>query len=127
MLIVRNDPDIEALTDPELRRLVQALACPQAWFLIAQTGDSLDALSSELGFPILANRWTGIEFGYADFTPSFELLQEHAQWFEIVFVISDDGYGIEVFVPKAGSDSTLLAMCRAYAIAQGSAKEPQDL
>ena len=43
--------------------------------------------------------------------PTFELLEEHPGWYEIVFVISD-GFGWEVFIPKdADVDAQLLEMC----------------
>jgi hypothetical protein len=70
-----------------------------------------------MGFPILANRFTGIEFGQPGFIPSFEILVEHAHCYEMVFIISDDGYGIEVFIPKdLGIHPDLLAMCLQYAM-----------
>ena len=35
----------------------------------------------------------------------------------MVFIISDDGYGIEVWIPKTeGIDPDLLAMCKAFAV-----------
>jgi len=44
---------------------------------------------------------------------------EHAGCYEIVFVLSDDGYGAEVFAIKhPGVDQNLLAMYAAYAKAE---------
>ncbi|SFC17443.1 hypothetical protein SAMN05216344_110118 [Polaromonas sp. OV174] len=86
------------------------------YFLIVEPGDTLEAISTQLGFPILCNRWTGIAFGHAGFTPSWEVVQAHAHWYEMVFVISDDGFGVVVFIPKTeGINPELLAMCARYA------------
>ena len=42
-----------------------------------------------------------------------EVIQEHSDWYELVYVISDDGFGVVVFVPKHQStDAQLLAICR---------------
>ena len=87
------------------------------YFLIVEPGDSLQAINAQLGFNILTNRWTGIRFDQPGYTQSFEILDEHAGYYEMVFIISDDGFGIEVFIPKAeGVDPDLLAMCQRYAV-----------
>ena len=55
-------------------------------------------------------------FGSPAFAPSWELLEEHPRFYEIVYILSDDGFGVEVFVPKrADVPQELLAMCAAYA------------
>ncbi|CAM5797807.1 hypothetical protein [Rhizobacter fulvus] len=70
-------------------------------FIVIEPGDLLEAIDTALGFPIL--------------TRPFELLADHPDWYELVFVVSDDGYGIEVFISKAsGVDPRLLSMCSAH-------------
>jgi hypothetical protein len=71
-------------------------------FVVVGPGDSREALDRELGFPLDA----------------FETLEEHAGYYEIVYVVSDDGYGYEVFVPKRGPDldAELLAFCAQRAV-----------
>jgi len=50
-------------------------------------------------------------FGDVGFTPCFEALEEHARCYEMVFILNDDGYGIDIFIPKViGIDPELLAM-----------------
>ena len=45
------------------------------------------------------------------------MIEEHRSCYELVFIFSDDGYGIEIFVPKVdGIDPDLLAMCRQFAV-----------
>lgn len=86
------------------------------FFLVIEPGDALDAIDAQLGFLILANRITGIRFDEPGFWPSFEFVEEFPACFDMVFIISDDGFGIEVFVPKAdGVPPGLRIMCQRYA------------
>lgn len=112
MLILRDLVSIARLTDPEVRALIeqrlQALSefddCALeelVTFIVVEPGDTLYAVDASLGFPILDSR--------------FELIEEHAGYYEIVYVLSDDGFGIEVFVSKhPGVAPELIAMCIAH-------------
>ena len=112
MLVLRDRASIAQLQDPELRSLIEQRVVSLVefddydldqlvTFLVVEPCDSLEAIDDQLGFQILAG------------TP--ELLEEHSRWYEIVFVLSDDGYGIEVFIPKhPGVDPLLLAMCSTH-------------
>lgn len=132
MKIIRDPADACTITDPELRQLVEATIQglsedapydPEelGYFVIVEPGDSLVTINAQIGFDILANRWTGIRFDQPRYTQSFEVLEEHAGYFEMVFIISDDGFGIEVFIPKTegtdGIPADLLAMCARFATA----------
>ena len=129
MQVIRDPLEAASIADPELRTLVQKTIAalsedypydPDAlgYFVIVQPGDSLATINAQIGFDILANRWTGIRYDQPGYTQSFEVLDEHAGYFEMVFVLSDDGYGIEVFIPKTeGIDPDLHAMCQRYAVA----------
>ncbi len=126
MLVLRDRSSITQLSDPDLRGLieqrVQSLSefddcdlTELVAFLVIEPGDSLQDMDAQLGFSILSNRFDGTCFGDPDFTPSFDILEEHLGYYEIVFVMSDDGFGIEVFVPKhLGVPPELLAMCATY-------------
>ena len=127
MLVHRDPADATSIADPALRALVQKTVADLSedypydpdelgYFVIVEPGDRLETINAQIGFDILANRWDGITFGQPGFSPSFELIDEHAGYYEVVFVMDDSGYGIEVFVPKAaGIDPDLLAMCAKYA------------
>lgn len=127
MQIIRDPLEATNIADPELRTLVQKTIAALSedypydpdvlgYFVIVQPGDSLATINAQIGFDILANRWTGIRYDQPGYTQSFEVLDEHAGYYELVFVLSDDGFGIEVFIPKAdGVDPALLAMCQLYA------------
>ena len=115
MLVVR---DVQALTqadDPWLRALLARRTQTildnvdddyqlheLVTFVVVGPGDSREALNRELGFPLDA----------------FETLEEHAGYYEIVYVVSDDGYGYEVFVPKGDPaiDGDLQAFCAQRAV-----------
>jgi len=129
VLVLRDREAAVRLGDPLLRSLIlqriDALTeeCPDyaleqlVRFVIVEPGDRPESLAGQLGFHPLTNRWDGAPFGSPGFAPSFELAEEHGAWYELVFVLGDDGFGLEVFVPKApGVDPDLLALCAAYAV-----------
>ena len=127
MQTIRDPADAATITNLELRTCIEKTISDLSedyqydpdvlgYFLVVEPGDSIDAINAQLGFDILANKWTGIRFDQPGYTQSFEVLDEHAGFFEMVFIVSDDGFGIEVFIPKTGVDPELLAMCRKYAM-----------
>ena len=87
-----------------------------AHFLIVQAGDDDQSVSAELGFSILENLVDGARYGDPDFEPSWEWIMRHEGWFELVYVLSDDGFGWVVLVQDdEATDADLLAVCREYA------------
>lgn len=127
MRVIRAAEDVLELTEGEVCFLVQQRITMlsedepydpaiHGYFIVIEPHDATDAVDQRLGFSVLSNRWDGTHFGDPTFTPSFELIEEHTSFFEMVFVLSDSGYGVIVFVPKEHVDPDLLAMCRAHAI-----------
>jgi hypothetical protein len=127
MRIIRNPADATTIADPELRQLIDTTIAALSedgpydpdvlgYFLIVESGDSLATINAQLGFDILVNKWTGIRFDAPGYTQSFEVLDEHAGYYEMVFVLGQDGYGIEVFIPKGIDLQDLLAMCVQFAM-----------
>lgn len=85
-------------------------------FIIVEPGDKPEQLDIELGFPFLTNFVDGTRFGEPDFTPSFEWAQDHGCWFEFVFILSDDGFGVIVLIPNdPGVEFDLHMFCLEYA------------
>jgi len=74
-------------------------------------GDSVAALEDLMHILVLRNRWTGVEYGCEGFTPSWETAEEYEHWYLVVFVMSDDGFGYLVFVPK-DHNSQMAAMLK---------------
>jgi hypothetical protein len=110
MQVLRDYESIASVPDLHLRALLEKCVASLTTdfdeydldelvtFIVIEPGDSLAEIDTALGFPIL--------------TRPFELLVDHADWYELVFIVSDDGYGIEVFISKAsGVDPRLLSMC----------------
>lgn len=78
-----------------------------------EEGDTTDQLEAALGFPVLHNRWTGVAHDAPGFDPSWDAIEAHADWYELTFVISDDGFGFVVFIPM-GISNPLTALCQRY-------------
>ena len=102
MQIIRTATD--AIADPELRALVGSVFdtvadCPEilGFVLVVEPGDTIANIDALLRFPILDG--------------GHEFIVEHAEYFELVYVLGQDGSGIEVFVPKTADLPELLAMC----------------
>ena len=127
MHVIRTESDLQALEDPDLRALIRLRIEDTAeyvdhfselvFFVIVEPGDDIvDRATPAIGFSPLVNRFDGAEYGSSDFTPSWDVLEEHAGFFELVYVTSDDGSGVTVFVTKSeGVSAELLAMCRRFA------------
>ncbi len=77
--------------------------------------DSSDIIHQSTGFSLLRNRYTNDRFDDPGFTPFWEYLVEHHYWYEMVCVLSDDGFGYVVFIPKSTQDGELLKLCQMYA------------
>lgn len=129
MRILRDEAAIAALPDAGLRELIKHRisqineCCP--WnadelgpFIVLGAGDTADMLEAEMGFSVLRNLFDDTRFPHPDFAPGHEWAEAHPEgYFELVFVVSDSGYGYDVFVAdQPGVDPDLLAFCRAYAM-----------
>jgi hypothetical protein len=85
-----------------------------ARFIIVQPGDVMTALEQELGWSVLMTP-EGYRFGDPDFYPGWEWLADHGHCFEMVFIMTDDGFAHVVLVVKAqGVDAELLKLCQTY-------------
>ena len=74
--------------------------CDMMTVVQMEVGDPIAALENLMHILVLRNRWTGIGYGSQGFTPSWETAEEYDHWYVVVFVMSDDGFGYLVFVPK---------------------------
>ena len=126
MIVVRDLSTIDQISNLQIRELVQQRvndlggesfdSNELGYFLVVESSDTLEALSAQLGFDLLRNRFTGIRFNATGFTPSFEFIEEFPACYDMVFVLDDTGIGVEIFVPKEeGIDPDLIAMCRMFA------------
>jgi len=127
VIIVRDQTSIAHIHSPAIRALVQQrIQDLQAqgfdlgdvgYIVVLEVGDTLDDFVSQIGFSPLCNRHTGLRYDQPGYSPSFELVQAFPECFELVFVLDDTGYGVEVIVPiEQGIDTNLLTLCRRYAL-----------
>lgn len=73
-----------------------------AMFAIVAPGDTLDSIEDDLGRSLIDSDGTFIQ-------PP-EIVQKHTDWFEIAFILSDDGFGLVLFVPiDSNTDTRLMA------------------
>ena len=132
-MIVLRDPQVTSqITDPYIRELValrwsQVLAGEpydydrHGYMVVVEPGDTVEQLEQEIGLPILHGLFDDLPFGHPDFTPCFDILEEHrnensSRIYEMVFISNDDGFATTVFVPACeGIPGDLLAMCRSFA------------
>lgn len=82
--------------------------------IVVDEGDTVEEIEHQLGFTVLHNRWNGCSHTSKSFTPSWDALDAHVYWYELIFVISDDGFGFIVFLPRSNSDE-LITLCDKYA------------
>jgi hypothetical protein len=76
----------------------------QADVIIIEAGDTLDRVESAYGRRLVAD---------GRFTFLVELITEHARWFDVVFIFSDNGDGLVLLIEQdAATDAHFLAACR---------------
>jgi hypothetical protein len=136
MLVLRSPNEASRIADPEIRSFVQlrfAQVCAgephdldrYGYMIVLEPGDTIERIERETGFSILTDVLGDARFGDPDFTPAAEVIEEHRSCYELVFIFTDDGYGIEVFVPKVdGVDTDLLAMCAQFAVPASDLTQP---
>ena len=127
MLILRDPALVSSIVDPDVRSLVEQRfieICDgepydydlHGYMIVVEPGDSVEDLEQETSCRILHNLFDDVHFGNPDFSPSFEAMGEHASCYEMVFILNDEGFGIDIYIPKyPGIDADLLAMCAEYA------------
>ena len=113
MITIRDTASVDQLGQVELQQLIRdriaEITQGQPYdadvygeFVIVEAGDTLPDIEAYLGREVVGN---------------FEWLVEWPCCWEAVFVLSDDGYGIDLLVPNSPDiDADLLAMCRKYAV-----------
>jgi len=83
-------------------------------FVVMHKDDTVVELEAALGFSVMTNRSNGCRYGDPDFLPSWEVIEVHHHWYEMVYVLADDGFGIVVLVDKH-ADVQLINMLKHYA------------
>ena len=116
-----RDRALQRLLDQRVEQLTEdggAEVGEFAHFLVVGPGDTPADIEAALGFSVIENIVDGARYGDPDFQPSWEWIEQHAGWFELAFVLSDDGFGWVVLIQDSENvDPQLLALCREYASA----------
>lgn len=125
MKVIRHAADLSSVSDPALRGLIdqriEALReyvevfSDLVYFIVVEPGDAISEIDEALGFPVLWNRFTDVPYGDPAFSPSWDVLDEHPGYYELVFVLTDDGAGVTMFISKGeGINPQLKEMCMRY-------------
>ena len=81
-------------------------------FVVVEPGDAMESIEAEVGLPLLTGLFDDTRFGDPDFAPAWEWAVDHGDLYEMAFVLTDDGFAVEVLVPVvSGIDADLLALC----------------
>ncbi len=114
MHIVRDLPSLSLVTAPAIRQMIQqrmdAIASDEPYdaqlhgfFAVIDSGDSLEAVADTVGFDPTQRPW--------------EILEEYANCYDLLFILDDSGFGVELLVPKTeGIPPELTAMCQRCAV-----------
>ena len=86
-----------------------------AEFWLVEPGDTVARLEAATQAPIARGWFSDARYPDPDFSPAWEVLEAHPTCYEMVFITNDAGYGIVLWIPRYGTDATLLAMCQRYA------------
>lgn len=98
-----------------------------AFFLIVEVEDDLGALEAQLGFSPLVNPMDDTRYGDPDFTPWWDWIEDHNGWFELVFVLTDDGFAHVVLIRDGeGLAHSLLSLCREQTVIRNIQNELTD-
>ena len=101
------DPCITALIQQRMEELVDENTHMEELvaFVILESGEGVEQLQAQLKMTAVTNS------GH----PLWEVIEEHATCYELVFVLSSSGYGALVFAPKIGAATDILALCQQQA------------
>ncbi len=84
-----------------------------AQFILVEPNDTIDDLESVSGCPIITSWFSDAIYPHEDFAPSFEFIEEHHDFYEMVFVLTDDNTTVFI-IPKEKVDPLLLTMCQEF-------------
>jgi hypothetical protein len=123
---IRGPTDLSRIDDPQLRRLIwlriTQLADEDVYdperhgeLFVVEPGDQAEDVEVAVDFPITTNVIDGARYGDPEFLPLWEVIEEHATCFEMVFAVNDLGFA--VFIPKQlGVDPVLLSLCAEFSV-----------
>ena len=86
-------------------------------FVLVEPSDAVAALEQALGLSIVTSLFGEVCYPDEDYAPSFDVIEDHGDCYEMVFITDDDAGSTVLFIPKqADIDADLLSLCRAFAV-----------
>lgn len=85
-------------------------------FVILESGDGIEQLEAQMDMRVMTDLGC----------PLWEVIEEHATCYELVFVLSSSGYGTLVFAPKIEAAPDILALCQEHAYRSPSPPDAID-
>lgn len=101
------DPCVTALIQQRMEELIDDDTSMDELvvFVILESGDGIEQLQDQLDMRVMTDLGS----------PLWEVIEEHATCYELVFVLSSSGFGTLVFAPKAEAAPDILALCQEHA------------
>ena len=101
------DPSVTVLIQQRIEELIDEDTSMEELvvFVILESGDGIEQLQDKLDIRVMTDLGS----------PLWEVIEEHATCYELVFVLSSSGYGALVFAPKAEAAPDILALCQEHA------------
>ena len=85
----------------------------EAQFILVEAHDTVDDLEVSTGCPIVTSWFSDGIYPHEDFAPSFEFVEEHHDFYEMVFVLTNDNTTVFI-IPKEKVDPLLLSLCQDF-------------
>ena len=100
------DPCIAALIRQRMEELVDEDTSMEELvvFVILESGDGIEQLQNQMDMRVMTNLGSQL----------WEVIEEHATCYELVFVLSSSGYGALVLAPKTEAAPDILALCQQH-------------
>ena len=102
---------MQKLSNLQARKYVEFTVA--ANFILVEPNDTVDDLEQFTGCPIITSWFSDAVYPHEDFAPSFEFIEEHHDFYEMVFVLTDDNTTVFI-IPKEKVDPMLLALCQEF-------------
>lgn len=129
MKTIRAPTDVGIITHVGIKTIVDQRICelrlipPETLqdlgvFIVAEVGDTVNQLEQAAGCGLFYDL-DGTPYGDPEFSPSFEWVEHHTdlQCFEMLFIMTDDGYFTVLFIPDTPEMPTdLIKLCRDFAL-----------
>ena len=136
MMMLREPADAARVDDAAIKALVirrfDELRSPDyewaelGYFVVVEPHDTITELETAHRIAITTGYCCTVNYGQPGFIPSFELIEEHESSYELVFILSDSGFGVTLFVPKLPV-TELVRFCREFTLAQQATSNRSEL